>query len=155
MESIEELEREAQRAEITGLAKLLKISSTELATAAGVAASTLNRFLNSGDAKHLLTARTLLKVRSAAERRVREMSPGDADAVSRLVQTPVAMNERERECLAGFRQAERAVQDSALRVLGRGTAAERPPPGERRATYAPTQVETGRASRRQIRGAGD
>lgn len=157
MDRLEELEREAQRLEIEATAKLCLMTPSELARKADMAPSTLNRPLNRDKpAKHLVTARTLMKMRAAAARIIAERSPHDQEALTRFVQTPVAMTARERACLQGFRLAEKAVQDSTLMGLGRGDAVkDHPPPGEQRPAYAPAQLEQGRPSRRLQRGAGD
>lgn len=60
-------QREEQRAYVRELARLTRLSVTQLAKLAGLSPSTLNRFLNE-NVSHMLSARTLVKVRDAAER---------------------------------------------------------------------------------------
>lgn len=57
------------------------LTATELARRAGLAPSTLNRFLNSEDVKHTLSARTLMRIAAVAE--LSGESSGDGAATRR------------------------------------------------------------------------
>lgn len=66
--------QDATRRFVRGLCELTDWTPTELARAADLAPSTLNRFLNSREAKHTLSQRSLLKLVDAAEERIRLMA---------------------------------------------------------------------------------
>lgn len=66
--------REAQRRLVRHLAAVCGWDPTQLARAAGLAASTINRFLNSKEVTHTLSARTLDKIINACEERLSQLA---------------------------------------------------------------------------------
>ena len=58
--------QDKQRREIQRIMKECGWSGNQLAKSAGVAPSTINRFLNGDSVKHALSARTMEKIRNAA-----------------------------------------------------------------------------------------
>jgi transcriptional regulator with XRE-family HTH domain len=96
-----------QQAAIRGLIHLMMeasgLDATSLARAAGLAPSTLTRFLNQ-PVKHLLTARTLAKLSAAT-------------GVSVPAGTPL-LTSAERDLLADFRSTDDQGREMASRFLG-------------------------------------
>ena len=103
-------QRAAIRALIRSMMEATGLDATHLAKAAGVAPSTLTRFLNQ-PVKHLLTARTLAKLSKASGMAVPAGGP--------------TMTPAERELLASFRTADEEAKAMMLR-FGRSLRADSP-----------------------------
>jgi phage repressor protein C with HTH and peptisase S24 domain len=124
---VEGRSQEEVRLWVRGLARLTDWSPSQLATQAGLAASTLNRFLNA-PVKHNLSTTTINKLRAAAKRRVAqriatgEIEPGEArDRQSARYPSPSA--EALRPALASLPEL---VKDrAAVQALRRFVAADR------------------------------
>lgn len=95
-------QREAQRELVRRMMEQTGLDATGLARAAGVAPSTLSRFLYQ-PVKHLLTARTLAKLSTFSSVPVPMGSP--------------LTSELEREVLAGLRATDKQGQEMILRLV--------------------------------------
>lgn len=95
-------QREAQRELVRRMMEQTGLDATGLARAAGVAPSTLSRFLYQ-PVKHLLTARTLAKLSTFSSVPVPMGSP--------------LTTELEREVLAGLRSTDKQGQEMILRLV--------------------------------------
>lgn len=125
------MEIDEQRAAIRDLVQLMMertgLDSTGLARLAGLAPSTVTRFLNS-PVKHLLTARTLAKLSEASGVAVPVGSPLSGAAEHELLAAFRSADDQGREMMLRLARSLRQDAESASQRPGQPSAPEHPPP---------------------------